>query len=354
MIEATFTDISNWDKKHHYSTGGTRSKYIAVHPEKNIDYFFKGSKETPLGEIRYETEFWSEIVSSKIGNLLGFPMLDYNIGYDKNHKQQIGCLSKTMIQESYNKLTEGVTYLTGYSPSYNPDTDKRDYTFQFISKALKKYGLERYINNIIEIVIFDSIIGNSDRHQENWGIISSYKMIKVDLDEPKIEINKGILDRLTKIFTQKTSIKEIEISTKDNLSQKYRFQQMNYFAPIYDSGCCLGREHTDDRVKNLIKDEQMLNAYIKRGVSEIHWEGNNKKSNHFDLVNYLLEHKRDIVVVYIERVKKEYNSQHIKEVIFNIDKHLPEELIKFKLSNERKELMFKLVTLRIEKLIDLI
>jgi hypothetical protein len=31
---------------------------------KNI---FKGSKETPLREIRYPTEFWSEIISSKIG-----------------------------------------------------------------------------------------------------------------------------------------------------------------------------------------------------------------------------------------------------------------------------------------------
>ena len=66
-FEATFTDISTWHKNIHYSTGGTRSKYIALNPENNEEYFFKGSKETILGEIRYPTEFWSEIISSKIG-----------------------------------------------------------------------------------------------------------------------------------------------------------------------------------------------------------------------------------------------------------------------------------------------
>lgn len=51
---------------------------------------------------------------------------------------------------------------------------KKDYTFQFISKALSEFSLENYIKNIIEIIVFDSIIGNSDRHQENWGILSTY------------------------------------------------------------------------------------------------------------------------------------------------------------------------------------
>ena len=138
-LKATFTDISGWHKNVHYSTGGTRSKYIALHPETNEEYFFKGSKETPLGEIRYPTEFWSEIVSSKIGEFLGFPMLDYNIAYDSKHKQKIGCLSKSMVSGSKNKLTEGKTYLTGFNALYNPEEDKKDYTFQFICNALKSF-----------------------------------------------------------------------------------------------------------------------------------------------------------------------------------------------------------------------
>ena len=44
-LEATFTDISGWHKNVHYSTGGTRSKYIALNPDTNEEFFFKGSKE---------------------------------------------------------------------------------------------------------------------------------------------------------------------------------------------------------------------------------------------------------------------------------------------------------------------
>ena len=43
-LEATFTDISSWQKNIFYSTGGTRSKKIVIHPDTNDEYFFKGSK----------------------------------------------------------------------------------------------------------------------------------------------------------------------------------------------------------------------------------------------------------------------------------------------------------------------
>lgn len=64
------------------------------------------------------------------------------------------------------------------------------------------------------------------------------------------------------------------------------------------------------------------------------------------LENYPTETKK-----YIERVKENYNSESIKEIIENIDINVPTDLINFKLSETRKQLMFKLVTLRIEKLI---
>src|SRR5690554_6838962 len=174
QFKATFTDVSEWNILHHFSTKGTRSKEIIVSPEIQEQYFFKGSKETPEGEIRYKEEFWSEIVSSKVGQWLGFNMLDYNIAYNENSKQKIGCISKSMVDLSINELKEGVNYLTGFDENYNPDSkeDQKKYTFEFICEALKHHQLEEYIKNIVSIIIFDSIVGNSDRHQENWGIIT--------------------------------------------------------------------------------------------------------------------------------------------------------------------------------------
>lgn len=354
-LEATFTDISNWHKNVHYSTGGTRSKYIALHPETNDEYFFKGSKETPTREIRYPTEFWSEIVASKIGQFLGFPMLDYNIAFDSKHKQKIGCLSKSMILSSKNKLTEGKTYLTGFNAKYNPDLDKKDYTFQFICNALKSFSLEDYIGNIIEIIVFDSIIGNSDRHQENWGVITKHKILL----EKKIE-NEVISKREERSFYRKIRRLTRRLFTDDSIELEQVLNDPNYgvkvevkhqFAPIYDSGCCLGREHIDEKVLKMINDSQMVDAYIRKGESEIHWEGDLKKRKHFELIELLINQYPIETRGYIARVQNKYKPETIKEIIDAIDINIPEDLNKFKLSETRKQLMFKLVTLRIENLI---
>ncbi|PZO30080.1 MAG: hypothetical protein DCF13_04535 [Flavobacteriaceae bacterium] len=358
-FEATYTEITDWQKNVHYSTGGTRSKYIALNPDTNEEYFFKGSKETPLGEIRYPTEFWSEIVSSKIGQFLGFEMLDYNIAYDENHKQKIGCLSKSMILHSENKLTEGIAYLTGFNPNYNSEKDKIKYTFQFINKALIYFNLAKYGKNIVEIIVFDSIIGNSDRHQENWGIIMNYnqaiKEINYGLSKEKLGFWEKI-DMKFKRFLNEFFIllhKENRKISKTNLKLHSEIT-LHQFAPIYDSGCCLGREYEEEKIKKMINDSQMLMAYINKGKSEIHWEGLGEKSKHFELVALLLEKYPKEVKRYIHRVKDKFDSQKINEIIQNIDTNLPPELINFKLSDSRKILMFKLITLRIEILLKLI
>ena len=353
QFEATFTNISNWHKNEFYSTGGTRSKYITLKPDSNDEYFFKGSKETLEGEIRYPTEFWSEIVSSKIGQSLGFPMLDYNIGYDENYNQKVGCLSKSMVDNVANQLIEGKSYLTSFDDKYNAETDKKRYTFQFIKGALIQSDFEDYITNIIEVIVFDSIIGNSDRHQENWGIIIDYSYVKDVFDDAIHKKDKGLrgyFKNLKRIFKAELLRRAINEKRTDVLASIIN----SSFAPIYDSGCCLGREHTDEKILKMLNDSQMIDSYIRKGESEIHWEGSLKKRKHLELVELLLKKYPSETKNYIARVQEKYKSEVIKELINNVDNNVPENLINFKLSETRKQLMFKLVTLRIENLIQLL
>jgi hypothetical protein len=125
----------------------------------------------------------------------------------------------------------------------------------------------------------------------------------------------------------------------------------NIFAPIYDSGCCFGREYPDEKLRKMLADNKMLESYIKNGKSEIHWKGILKKSTHFELIQLLLIEEFDLIKFYIKKVKDNYNPNAIENIINNIDVNLPNELSNFKLSDDRKKLMYKLVTLRIEKLI---
>ena len=144
--------------------------------------------------------------------------------------------------------------------------------------------------------------------------------------------------------------KEIEKILNDP-NYTLKFKTSHKFAPIYDSGCCLGREHLDDKVLKMLNDSQMIESYIRKGESEIHWEGNLKKKNHFELIELLLENYPTETKNFISKVKEKYNSESIKKIIENIDINVPNDLINFKLAESRKQLMFKLVTLRIEKLI---
>lgn len=98
------------------------------------------------------------------------------------------------------------------------------------------------------------------------------------------------------------------------------------FAPIYDSGCCLGREYEDLKIERLINDAKMLEIYLNKGESEIHWEGLGKKSKHFELLQLLLEKYPNQTKTYINRIKDRFDENKIVEIVRNIDVNLPKEL----------------------------
>lgn len=357
-LVTTYTDITDWDYLIYQNTTGSRSKKVTVHPITHDEYFFKGAKELETGEIRYPTEFWSEIISSKIGKALGFKILDYNIGYNENGNQKIGCLSKSMVNNSINKLTEGKVYLTGYKSSYNPEKDKKQYTFQFIRDTLYYFNYDNYIVNLLEIIVFDSIIGNSDRHQENWGIITNFEQtiqeIDSELSNPKNKRIKRWGLRFNKLLANSQILKfkeNMKVNKRDLILESDIIK--NSFSPIYDSGCCLGRELLDEKVKKMLSNKQMLEKYVNKGVSEIHWEGLQKKQNHFELIKLLKKEYPIVIKSIIDKVKLNYNKELIVGLINNVDINLPEDLKIHKLHKNRKELMVKLVTLRIEKLLEL-
>lgn len=268
---AEFYDISKWTERPYYQTGGTRNKVIVENPDNKLEYYFKTSLQRELKDYTYE--YWSEIIASEIGSLLGFDTLRYDIAFNR---VEMGCISKSMVTKGVNKLTEGISYLTGYDTTYDPmdKKSKNEYSFQLICASLKYFKLDRYIENIIDVIILDSIIGNSDRHQENWGIIIEYDEVVRIWEEMS---RKGLsLKSLFSALGITSRVKEDEETTK--LLKEYHLKMPGRFSPIYDSGSCLGRELEDEKLKQMLKDSSMLEAYIRRGDSEIHWEGGKNKS----------------------------------------------------------------------------
>jgi len=346
---AEFYDITNWDEKPWYQTGGTRSKVIVENPENHKVYYFKTSHKKE--KIDYKYEFWSEVIACEIGTLLVFNMLKYDIAHKGN---EIGCLSESMVTGGKNKLTEGISYLTGFDTNYNPKykTSKKQYSFQLIQNTLNFYSLNNFIENIIQIIIFDSIIGNGDRHQENWGIITEYNEVIRSIEALAKKDKKNFIERqVYSLLTKMSKIKsnDIEAVVRD---LQLIISVSGEFSPIYDSGSSLGREMDAAKIKQLTKDSVMMEAYIRRGVSEIHWEG--EKLNHFELIQKIKNEYPDIVSKTITHVKDKYNVSDIRTIVENIDINLPVHLTINKLPTDRKEFIIKLITLRIEKLISIL
>jgi len=117
------------------------------------------------------------------------------------------------------------------------------------------------------------LIGNSDRHQENWAIINVNTLISEDVTQVEKGLPKGEIDkkpnRLNKILK---ALHTLGGDIRSELEKaRLMLRKQTRFAPIYDNGCSFGRELDDGRVTQMLNNEQEIQKYIANGLAEIHW-----------------------------------------------------------------------------------
>ncbi len=349
-------DITDWNAQDWVSTGGTRSKKYVQAPDGKF-YYFKRSYKTEGRD--YFFEFWSEIIATQIGTSLGFDMLKYVPAIDG---AEMGCLSESMIKSDSEELIEIGKYMTALENRFQPDfkEGRRLYTFDLIEKTFEAFDKDEHLDRVVEHIIFDCLIGNGDRHQENWAFITEITWRSAALTQIEIAAKEGVFEDASSIFSflgLDKFIKSIvnidlkKLKPEANFARLY-LQKTQAFAPIFDSGSSLGRELSENKITEMLKDEVQFNAYINRGISEIHWD--NKKVSHYQLIEKLLATSyQEIVLNTINRVRQNFDRDNIQRIIHDIDKCVPDSHARFRLSANRKQLIYKLVTSRYEKLIAL-
>ena len=349
-------DITHWNQFPFYNTGGTRNKKYVQGPD-DAFYFFKNSYKSKEGTY-YRSEFWSEIIASELGEILELDVLKYDIAIDEN---TMGCISKSMLDPEKEQLLEGGKYLQALDNSFDYEDRKqrKNYSFELIQLALEAYQLEEYYVSMYAMFIFDALIGNSDRHQENWAFIAQQDPIRVqlvqaheilkenkskkNLSERKISFFKGIMD----IFKARRP-KEVEDVLGKlklvNVDQKLRF------SPVYDNGSSLGRELEDEKILRMLENTTELQAYAFRGKSEIHWF--REKLRHFTFLSKIFEdpiHGK-IATKTAKQIVSKYNVEKFSKAVSEIDNLVPLVYSEYLLPKDRKDLIVKIVTLRVEKL----
>jgi hypothetical protein len=134
---------------------------------------------------------------------------------------------------------------------------------------------------------------------------------------------------------------------------RLRLKKNINFAPIYDNGSSLCRECTTEKIESMLTNKAEMEAYIRRGVSEIHWR--EKKTSHFELLTQILgssysEMLRNI----IKKVTERYNESAFLNVVNGVDNSVQEPYKIYRIPESRKAVICKVVSLRAEKLSTLV
>lgn len=284
-------NITRWNFEDVYVSGSKEKRWYRD-PDTTKLHLFKlpisltNSNWKILGETT--GEMWSEKITSEIGKKLRLSIHDVEIGcmnYIEDSVEGLGidktkiidgkiygALCSSFLKEGEESLIEGADMIMDFDFTYDRDNlkgVKEVYSYELLYRLFTKYFC---LPELFLMIIFDTLIGNTDRHQDNFGIIRN------------------------------------EVTGRVN------------FAPLYDNSSSLGRELPERKINLMLKDNYMFNAYLfgKKSSSLIKW-GNihsYEKLNAFELLRR--------IVVFTPQIKDYFeildslSDKVIDSIIYNI------------------------------------
>ena len=171
MDRIEIVDYSDWLPYEGFSAGSGRSEKQWLQSEEGEIGLFKYPKSNPeTNEVT--TEYVSEHLAHRIGDILGLETADVNIG---TYNKRIGSMSY-LINKSDEAIVEGAVFITKKHPDYDLDQMQetesgRYYCFDHFLEISRHSSV---VNRWIQMMLFDFLIGDSDRHQNNWAFLFKY------------------------------------------------------------------------------------------------------------------------------------------------------------------------------------
>lgn len=263
------------------TTDGTRFKEITNRPTKGARVkrllddtysqrlvFLKYCAVDRNNERRKSTELASEKIACEIAKVIGYRCADIELA-----KDQDGDLC--VLNYSFLKPDESlIEFASEASISQNGYDRKEKYTIQGIKRILDIVD-EKLYSEFIGLQVFDALIGESDRHEENWGYVRSNKSGNI------------------------------------------------IFAPFYDNGDSLMHNINDVQIEECTNDEAKFLRYINKSKTKI-LDNNGHKIKHFQLIDYLITENPIFLREELQKTKN-LTDDIIKEIIYRIpDEYLPE------------------------------
>lgn len=242
-----------------YNTKGTREKKLVIDNRNQLAFFKYQGKGYNVSEA------CSEKLCYELARVLGYDCARIELAKDSNGN--LGVLNYLFVKPNSVEHTDAIDYLNIH------DKDRsKFYTISNIKATLDNLD-KNLFNDFLKIMLFDALVGEQDRHEENWGV-------------------KKINGRYV-------------------------------ISPLYDNGCSLLREFKDDNfAEGYYSEKKDFDAYIKRSTTIIYKEDGKSRYKHFELIKYLNETYHSILLNEVEKLYKLKDKD-----IENIVNRIPNELL---------------------------
>lgn len=273
---------------------GSEKKKTLIYNNKKYLVKFPDPIREKNKNISYINNAFSEYIGSNIFKIAGFKTQNTILGtYTYNGKEKIVCACEDFTNENY-VLYEFVNLVLSANPDKKIETELSD-----IIDVIKEIKEQTQINIIIvddikekfwDMFIIDALIGNTDRHNGNWGFL-------VDIKSNKAEISP-IYDcgSCLNPMIEDSQIKDINETEMKNLA-------INCYSCIKENGKKINYMTYIESMKN----EECNNA-IKRTFEKINIE---KINTFIDEIPYMaIERKefyKQIIYYRYEIIKNVYN-----------------------------------------------
>jgi hypothetical protein len=253
-------DVANWETDDEFSIypEGARDKTLFYSPLNsqckflipNHRYLYKYClyELSPLDKPpRHPDQFWTEIIAYHIGCLLGIPVPPAFVAFNEKDKT-CGALIEWFLnypeQNEKEYFIAGGDIMLNFIPSYDRKKGQQHH-FAIIERYL---GILEKSNDVemaewqffwCDMLLFDALIGNTDRHQDNWGLL----LQQIENSVPRIRM-----------------------------------------APVFDNGTSLGYEILESKMADFFISNRMQ-KYIDKGRHHIRYQLNDKQpAQHIELL----------------------------------------------------------------------
>lgn len=278
-------DVAEWSLDPDFPTypEGSRSKDSVFSPDTpphdfivpQHRYLFKRSNPN------FIAQFWVEIIGYIVGQHMGVSvppayvavnsrtgdvaaLIEWFYGYKKRPRTKsqgnrhsfahrlLQSLSRKLlgqgpsISDGAARYVPGSNYMVRLIPGYDLKTGRQHNvkTLASVANLVAPFvGMHAPYTHWAKVFIFDALIGNTDRHQDNWGLLWYGGPENLDVE----------------------------------------------FSPVFDNGTALGHEILEgDLVK--FSDPERVDRYIQRGTHHIRWRMDDpKRIQHVELIRQFVE-----------------------------------------------------------------